>query len=80
MEYGADEHLPPVGSSYGGADELFSIVSVHLRHHWLIGMNLLDPDDLKERSLSLAWLIKQDKQQIEHKKHIGLCFCNVARQ
>lgn len=46
--HSADEQLPFIRSCYGGADDYLAVISVHLSHRWLIGMNVLDPDDLKE--------------------------------
>lgn len=48
VEHSANEQLPPIGSCYRGANEHLAVVSVHLSHHWLIRMNVLDFDDLKE--------------------------------
>lgn len=48
VEHRANEQLPPIGSCYRGANEHMAVVSVHLSHHWVIGMNVLDLDDLKK--------------------------------
>lgn len=46
MEHSANEQLPPIGSCYGGANDHMAVVRVHLGQHRLIGMNVLDSDDL----------------------------------
>lgn len=46
MKHSANEQLPPIGSCYRGTHEHLSIICIHLSHHWLIRMNLLDLNDL----------------------------------
>lgn len=47
MEHSPNEQLSPIGSCYRRAYDHFTIVSVCLSHNWLIRMNVLDVDDLK---------------------------------
>lgn len=46
MENAANEQLSPVGSRHRRAGDHLTVVCVHLSHRRLIGMNVLDADDL----------------------------------
>lgn len=48
MEHTANEQLPPIGSCYRGAHDHMAVVGIHLSHHWLIRVNVLDVDDLRK--------------------------------
>ena len=75
--HSADEQLPFIRSCYGGADDYLAVISVHLSHRWLIGMNVLDPDDLKETQSwqCIIWTVDAAK-----KKEKKFCFCLTTLQ
>lgn len=46
MEHGANQQLATIDRCYTGAYDHLAVVSVDLSHHWLIGVNVLDTNDL----------------------------------
>lgn len=46
MEHCANKQLSPVRSRDRGAHDDAAVISVHLSHHWLLRVNVLDLDDL----------------------------------
>lgn len=49
MVHGANQQLSTIDRCHTGAYNHLAVVSVDLSHHWLIGVNVLDTNDLKKK-------------------------------
>lgn len=70
MKHGANEQLSPVGGCYGGANEHLAVVGVHLSHHWIIRMNVLDADNLRKT---------ESTEQIHHQTLLELSLKDTSK-
>lgn len=70
MEHGANQQLSTIDRCYTGAYDHLAVVSVDLSHHWLIGVNVLDTNDLKKKR-------KEKKKQRWSLKGRGYKYCLI---